>query len=161
MFQACFLEHLSRATPISILQSYFWFNILLHREAALLPEGHEFASLACKIGFSRNCASGTCTNGKSGYSSANCLIYFRLRIIVSYGLQLPIHQLIQICRTLYVQFVLFILQGFHQRGCIDFLHCLLDAATGVLHYIFHQLAQDIVRFFATDIFSPRHSANTS
>ena len=102
IFQVCFPDHQSKAIPISVLQSSYWFDTLLHREAVLLLEGHEFASLACKIGFSCNCASGTCRNGKSGYSSANCLIYFRLQIIVSYGSQWPIHQLIQICRTLYV-----------------------------------------------------------
>ena len=102
IFQVCFPNHQLRATPISVLQSSYWFDILLYQGYASLPEGHNFASETCKIGFSCNCASGTFTNGKSGYSSANCLIYFRLRIIVSYGSQWPIHQLIQICRALYV-----------------------------------------------------------
>ena len=34
----------------------------------------KFASRACKIGISCNFASGTCTNGKSGYSDAKLFI---------------------------------------------------------------------------------------
>ena len=55
-----------------------------------------------------------------------------------------IHQLVQIGRTLYVEFAFLVLQGCHQWLVIDPFHRFFDGATRVLHHVFHQLTQGVV-----------------
>ena len=67
-----------------------------------------------------------------------------LQLYVQSWFFFTVHQLIQICRTLYVEFALLVLQGCYQRRIIDALHGLFDGAARVLYDVFHQLAQGVI-----------------